>query len=45
MYQKNKMKLRPVLPENVFKLTEDSLPTQSDVDPHGKVMVYRKDVG
>ena len=45
MYQKNKMKLRPVLPENVFKLTEDSLPTQSDLDPYGKVMVYRKDVG
>ena len=33
------MKLKPVLPENVFKLSEDSLPTQSDVDPHGKIMV------
>ena len=39
------MKLKPALPENVFKLSEDSLPTQSDVDPHGKIMVYRKDVG
>ena len=39
------MKLRPVLPENTFILNEDSLPTQSDADPYGKVMVYRKDVG
>ena len=39
------MKLRPVLPENTFILNEDSLPTQSDADPHGKVMVFRKDVG
>ena len=38
------MKLKP-LPENTFILNEDSLPTQSDTDPHGKVMVYRKDVG
>ena len=39
------MKLRPVLPENTFILNEDSLPTQSDADPYGKVMVFRKDVG
>ena len=39
------MKLKPALPENVFKLSEDSLPTQSDADPYGKVMVFRKDVG
>ena len=38
------MKLKP-LPENTFILNEDSLPTQSDTDPYGKVMVYRKDVG
>ena len=39
------MKLKPALPENVFKLSEDSLPTQSDLDPYGKIMVYRKDLG
>ena len=39
------MKLKPVLPENTFILNEDSLPTQSDADPYGKVMVFRKDVG
>ena len=39
------MKLRPVLPENTFIPNEDSLPTQSDADPYGKVMVFRKDVG
>ena len=39
------MKLRPVLPENTFILNEDSLPTQSDADPYGKVLVFRKDVG
>ena len=39
------MKLRPVLPENTFILNEDSLPTQSDADPYGKVMVFREDVG
>ena len=39
------MKLKPLLPENIFILNEDSLPTTGDVDPHGKVMVYRKDVG
>ena len=38
------MKLKP-LPENTFILNEDSLPTQSDTDSYGKVMVYRKDVG
>ena len=30
---------------NTFILNEDSLPTQSDADPYGKVMVFRKDVG
>ena len=39
------MKPRPVLPENTFILNEDSLPTQSDADPYGKVMVFREDVG
>ncbi len=39
------MKLKPALPENVFILKEDFLPTESDTDPYGKVMVYRKDVG
>ena len=39
------MKLKPLLPENTFILNEDSLPTQSDADPYGKVMVFRKDVG
>ena len=39
------MKLKPLLPENTFILNEDSLPTQSDTDPYGNVMVYRKDVG
>ena len=39
------MKLRPLLPENTFILNEDSLPTQSDLDPYGKIMVYRKDLG
>ena len=39
------MKLRPTLPENTFILNEDSLPTTSDADPYGKVMVFRKDVG
>ena len=39
------MKLKPTLPENIFILNEDSLPTESDTDPNGKVMVYRKDVG
>ena len=38
------MKLKPI-PENTFILNEDSLPTQSDADPYGKVMVFRKDVG
>ena len=39
------MKLRPVIPENTFILNEDSLPTQSDADHYGKVMVFREDVG
>ena len=39
------MKLKPLLPENTFILNEDSLTTQSDSDPYGKVMVFRKDVG
>ncbi len=39
------MKLKSTLPENTFILNEDSLPTQSDADPYGKVMVFRKDVG
>ncbi len=39
------MKLKPLLPENTFILNEDSLTTQSDADPYGKVMVFRKDVG
>ena len=42
------MKLKPKsppLPENVFTLNEDSLPTSADTDPWGKVMVFRKDVG
>ena len=42
---KKEMKLKPLLPENTFILNEDSLPTQSDADPYGKVMVFRKDVG
>ena len=41
----NKMKLRSTLPENVFILNEDSLPTLADSDPWGKIMVWRKDVG
>ena len=42
------MKLKPKsppLPENVFTLNEDSLPTLSDADPWMKIMVWRKDVG
>ena len=40
------MKLRPVLYQKILLyLNEDSLPTQSDADPYGKVMVFRKDVG
>ncbi len=42
------MKLKPKsppLPENVFTLNEDSLPTLADADPWGKIMVWRKDVG
>ena len=39
------MKLKPTLPENTFILNEDSLPTSTDTDPWGKVMVFRKDVG
>ena len=39
------MKLRSTLPENVFILNEDSLPTLADSDPWGKIMVWRKDVG
>ena len=39
------MKLKPTLPENIFILNEDSLPTESDTDPNGKVMVFRKDIG
>ena len=42
------MKLKPknsVLPENVFTLREDALPTLADADPWAKIMVWRKDVG
>ena len=38
----NKMKLRSTLPENVFILNEDSLPTLADSDPWGKIMVWKK---
>ena len=42
------MKLKPknpVLPENVFTLREDALPTLADADPWANIMVWRKDVG
>ena len=39
------MKLKPALPENTFELREDALPTETDADPWGKIMVYRKDIG
>lgn len=39
------MKLKPTLPENIFMLNEDQLPTEKDSDPNEKVMVYRKDAG
>tara|TARA_R100001015_G_C4628736_1_gene189034 strand:+ start:606 stop:815 length:210 start_codon:yes stop_codon:yes gene_type:complete len=39
------MKLKELLPENVFELKEDALPDTTDADPWEKVMVFRKDVG
>ena len=39
------MKLKPYLPENTFRLSEDSLPKEHDSDRFGKIMVFRKDVG
>ena len=38
----NKMKLRSTLPENVFILNEDSLPTLADSDPWGKLWYGEK---
>ena len=39
------MKLKPYLPENTFRLSEDSLPQEHHTDRFGKIMVFRKDVG
>ena len=42
------MKLRPkaeCFSGNTFVLNEDSLPTQLGLNPWGKIMVWRKDVG
>ena len=42
------MKLKPkaeIIPENIFVLREDALPTTADMDPWGKIMVWRKDIG
>ena len=39
------MKLKPkaeILPENIFVLREDALPTTGDIDPWGKIMVLEK---
>tara|TARA_R100001015_G_C4607522_1_gene162643 strand:+ start:758 stop:967 length:210 start_codon:yes stop_codon:yes gene_type:complete len=39
------MKLKPALPENIFMMTENSLPKESDTDPNGNIMVYKRDRG
>ena len=40
-----KLKSTTFLPENIFELQENNLPKESDSDPWGKVMVYKKDTG